>query len=181
MRKHILPFVIFIACGLQAIAQNYHVNEDFNAAALPAGWSNNAVSGTQVWSFGIDGANLHAGNQNLDGTNMAYFDDDSYGSSSNNNTVELLTPTFDNSTSTQTYLEFDYNFRQLNTINDSFYVEVYDGSNWNRVLSLGSDDCGNYMHSQCNVIPHAVIDISAYNSTASQVRFIYSDDDNLFF
>lgn len=178
MRKHILPFVIFIACGLQAIAQNYHVNEDFNAATLPTGWSNNAVSGTQVWSFGIDGANLHNGNQNLDGTNMAYFDDDSYGSSSVNNTVELLTPTFDNSTSTQTYLEFDYNFRQLNTINDSFYVEVYDGSNWNRVLSLGSDDCGNYMHSQCNIIPHALIDISAYNNANCQVRFVYSDDND---
>src|SRR5690606_13272843 len=92
--------------------------------------------------------------------------------------VELITRAFDNSTSTQTYLEFDYNFIQSNTINDSFHVEVYDGSNWNRVLSLGSDDCGNYMHSQCNVIPHAVIDISAYSSTASQVRFIYSDDDN---
>lgn len=181
MRKHILPLVIFIACSMQAIAQNYYIDEDFNSAALPSGWTNNAVSGSQTWSFGIDGANtaLHSGNQNLDGTAFAFFDDDVFGTSSTNNTVELLTPSFDNSSELSTYLEFDYNFRAANAVTDSFYVEVYDGSSWVRVFSRWSDDCGNYLNaSQCLSFPHAFVDISAYANANCQVRFVYHDGDD---
>ncbi|MEQ8909142.1 MAG: choice-of-anchor J domain-containing protein [Vicingaceae bacterium] len=176
MKKCILPFLLFLTSIGLVNAQNYHVNEDFNAAALPAGWSNNALSQTQTWSFGIDGVSLQSQNQNLDGTPFAYFDDDALGATSPNNHVELITPSFDNSTSPKTTLEFDYNFRQFASISDSFYVEVFDGSNWVLVFTETMDNCGNYIGPACaNGFPHAVIDLSPYNNANCQVRFRYFD------
>src|SRR5690606_14530545 len=154
---------------------------DFNNSSLPSGWTTNTISGSQAWSFGIDGANLHSGNQNLDGTPMAFFDDDALGSSSTNNTAEILTPTFNNSDEPFTYLSFDYNFRDYASINvtDSFYVDVFDGSQWHRVFSRWQNDCGDYSNSIfCNTFPSALIDISAYSNSSCQVRFTYHDGDD---
>lgn len=174
MKKYILPLVILTAFSIQAFAQNFHINEDFNAAALPTGWSNDTIGGSYGWEFGIDGSSSpQSGINNLDGTNFAYFDDDAIGSAESGNQVELVTPSFDNSTEPITYLEFDYNFRQYGAINDSFYVDVYDGSNWVRVFSEWQDNCGNYV--SCNSYPHAKIDISAYANANCQVRFGYFD------
>ncbi|MBL4709863.1 MAG: hypothetical protein JKY48_15635 [Flavobacteriales bacterium] len=156
-------------------------NEDFNAGALPTGWSNNAVVGTTPWGFGLDGSNDEAGNNNIDGTNFVYFDDD-FATATGVNTVELITPAFDNSTSAITTLEFDYNYRDIGAISvaDSFYVDVFDGTSWNRVFSTqGSDDCGRYLTGLCLAgIPHAIVNISAFNNANCQVRFTYFDDND---
>ncbi|MEX2380651.1 MAG: hypothetical protein WD530_07895, partial [Vicingaceae bacterium] len=181
MKKYILPFVIFTAFSLQAVAQKYHVNEDFNAGSLPSGWETNAISGTEAWKFGVDGHAGDQGNQNLDGTSLAFFDDDSLGKNSTNNTADLVTPVFDNSSDSTTYIEFDYNFRAFGTIStpDSFYVEVYDGSNWNLVFSRTQSDCGDYTaSSQCWYTPHALINISAYSNDSCKVRFVFHDGDD---
>mgnify|MGYP001297963428 CR=1 FL=1 len=180
MKKIILPLLVLLAFVTSLNAQNFHIAEDFNTSTLPAGWTNTAVSGSAVWSFGIDGALVHnsAGNanQNLDGTPFAYFDDDALGVNSNDNTVELKTPVFNNATNLATTLEFDYNVRFYNTIPDSFYVEVFDGLNWVVVFSRTTDDCGNYTSSPCTIgFPHAVVDISAYANANCQVRFTYFD------
>ena len=106
---------------------------------------------------------------------MAFFDDDVLGSSSSNNTAELITPSFNNAGDSITYLSFNYNFRELNFIPDSFYVDIFNGSQWQRIYSVWQDDCGNYMHSQCSTFPSAFIDISAYADTNCQVRFTYHD------
>ncbi|MEQ8910193.1 MAG: T9SS type A sorting domain-containing protein, partial [Vicingaceae bacterium] len=132
----------------------------------------------QTWNFGLDGSAGHPNNQNLDGTAMAYFDDDILGASVSNNHVALLTPVFDNSGLLNTYLEFDYNFRAFAAIQDSFIVEVFDGSRWQMVFSRATDDCGNYINSICNTIPHAKIDITAYQNANCQVRFRYYDGHN---
>src|SRR5690554_2015336 len=137
MKKYLLALMFLCATTAHLFAQNLHVVEDFNAGSLSAGWSHDLISGTISWSFGIDGCGGDPGNQNLDGTNFAYFDDDILGNNPNhhNNTAALVTPAFDNSASPITTLEFDYNFRQYGPINDSFYVEVDTGSGWNRVFS----------------------------------------------
>jgi len=176
-----LLLTIFASFTVYSQAQIVHIQEDFNAASLPLGWSNTAVNGSHNWSFGIDGSTNDAGNNNLDSTNMVFFDDDNYGSVANNNTVELKTPAFDNTAYLATFLEFDYNLRVFPNLNDSFYVEVYDGSNWNVVFSVNQDDCGRYTNlvslSLCEIIgfPHALINISAYTNANCQVRFTYHD------
>ena len=75
----------------------------------------------------------------------------------------------------QLFLEFDYNFRELAAppIPDSFYVDVNDGTNWVRVFSRGTDDCGNWAGICAGNYPHAVINISAYANANCQVRFTY--------
>ena len=48
---------------------------------------------------------------------------------------------------------------------DPDYVDVFDGSNWVRVFSLGLDDCGHYIQAPCaGGFPHAFIDISVSNT-----------------
>jgi len=106
-----------------------------------------------------------------------YFDDDALGPSSINNFAELITSTFDNSLDTITYLEFDYNFKQENgSVLDSFIVDIYDGSQWQRVFSRGNDDCGRWVNPICQIgWPHAIIDITAYKNSQCQIRFRYHD------
>tara|TARA_B100001109_G_scaffold255872_1_gene261902 strand:+ start:5484 stop:8972 length:3489 start_codon:yes stop_codon:yes gene_type:complete len=177
--KSLLVVLALVSGSLQLSAQNFLINENFNQGSLPIGWQNSALSGTQGWSFGIDGATAHGSNQNLDGTSFAYFDDDALGQSSANNHAVLVSPSFDNSALVETILEFDYNFRAFSAISDSFMVEVFDGSQWQMVLSRTTDDCGNYLSNTCmNGFPHAQIDITAYKNVNCQVRFRYFDGNN---
>ena len=103
--------------------------------------------------------------------------------SSSNNTAALVTPYFNNSLNGATYLEFDYNFREFSSINDSFYVEVFDSLNWQRVFSVSVDDCGKYNGSSSNgcvngAYPHFKGEISAYANDSCKVRFVYHDGNN---
>jgi hypothetical protein len=151
-------------------SQTIYISENFDNLTLPVGWSNIASSGSQTWTIDT----IRSGG--FDSTALAFFDDDILGASSINNKAILTTPSFDNSGDSLSYLEFDYNFRQFNGIADSFLVEVYDGSNWQRVLSIGTDDCGSWTAPNCiGNFPHAHIDISAYANANCQVRFIYED------
>ena len=175
MKEHILSIVTILFIGFNASAQNFHVQEDFNSATLPTGWTNTAVTGTTAWSFGLDGSTTNAGVNNLDGTSMAFFDDDNLGAVATNNRADLLTPIFNNASSVSTTLEFDYNFREFSGPLDSFIVSVFDGSNWVDVFSTSVNDCGNYLGACANNFPTANIDISAYNNANCQVRFTYFD------
>lgn len=172
-----ISFLCSLLLGATLYGQIVHIDEDFNAGALPSGWSNLANTGTNAWSFGLDGSSDHTGNQNLDGSSFAYFDDSFFGSSSLSDNTSLVTASFDNSGRANTTLEFDYNFRQFGAnVPDSFKVEVYDGSNWNLVFSKVTDDCGSYVAPGCfNGFPHAVVNIGAYANANCQVRFTYYD------
>lgn len=175
MNKRILFFLASLLITSTLSAQTIHASADFNNSALPAGWTTTAITGSTAWSFGLDGSVDHAGNNNLDGTAMAYFDDSQLGVGSLNNTASLTTPAFNNASNGATFLEFDYNFRQFGaTVPDEFYVEVFDGTNWNKVFSKTTDDCGNYLVCTGN-FPHAVVNISAFANAACQVRFVYFD------
>ena len=176
MKKNLLLTAIFTLISTLTFSQNFYVSEDFNGTNPPTNWTLNTVSGSQNWSFGIDADGSTTGNQNIDGTVLAFFDDDALGGGSLNNTADILTPTFNNSTIPVTFLEFDYNFYQFGPIQDSLIVDVYDGTNWVRVLSIGSDDCGRWTLPACrNRFPRAKIDISSLNNANCQVRFRYFD------
>tara|TARA_R110002096_G_scaffold109056_1_gene238581 strand:- start:6608 stop:16120 length:9513 start_codon:yes stop_codon:yes gene_type:complete len=198
MKKQLLSLLIaaFTLTSLQA--QQFFVNEDFNGTASPpTGWSVSTISGTANWQFGLDGSihinpvtnqpvsGGHPGNNNIDGTRMAFFDDNFLGGSNNNNTPVLTTPVFNNASSTTTTLRFDYNFRSVGpAVDDSLYVEVFDGTNWNVVFSVTIDDCGRYVQpvgqTNCQNLgfPTANVDITAYANANCQVRFIYHDDND---
>ena len=179
-------FLIFLTSS----AQVFHIKEDFNNG-LPKGWTNFAVTGSHKWKFSLDGSNSKGsfpgdiGLNNIDGSPMAVFDDDSLGSGNTNNTVELKTAFFDNSKNASSTLEFDYNFRSITptipSTFDSLYVEIYDGAIWHQIFSVQNDDCGQYANfsgtAKCETqgFPHAKIDISAYANTRCQISFRYHD------
>lgn len=177
MRNFILgSYLLFTSAALTA--QTNYINEDFNASALPSNWTTSAVTGTQTFSFGLNGSVTSAGNSNINGTSMAYFDDDAIGSAGVNNTVELISPFFNNNSANTTILSFDYNFRQSNSVSDSFIAQVYDGnsSSWITVFTQTSDACGNYSSPSCSGnFPTANIDISVYKNAFCRIRFLYHD------
>ncbi len=177
MNKKLLSTLLICVNGLFLFAQTNHINENFNAGTLPTGWTNTANTGTHVWEFGLDGSVDAPGNNNLDGSAMAYFDDSQHLAASTQDNATLETPAFDNSSFLGTFLEFDYNFRkELPTDLDSFYVEVFDGTSWNVVFSETSNNCGDYLI--CTSFPHVKVDISAYANSACKVRFNYYDGGN---
>jgi hypothetical protein len=192
MRNRLLLVLSILFTFLSSEAQNFYVNEDFNSGRnLPAGWTVTTLSGSVNWKITDDGSNAQAnvppgtfagesGLNNIDGTFFAVFDDDSLGAPSTNNTAAIVTPVFDNSAAVRTDLSFDYNFKKNTLVAgsvDSFYVQVFDGSNWVSVFSVTSDDCGYYTGSPCtlNGFPSAIIDITAYANANCQVRFVYFD------
>jgi hypothetical protein len=182
MKKYLLFTLLLSFSFLVIKAQFYYIDEDFNAGVLPAGWTNVAVTGTVAWKFGIDGStgtntNSTNGNQNFDGTPLVYFDDDTLGGNQKNNFARITTPVFNNASSSQSVLEFDYNFKSIAAINDSFYVEVFDGANWQKVFTRVTNDCGHYdVPAECPTgLPHANVDITAYGNANCQVRFVYFD------
>lgn len=149
--------------------------EDFNSG-IPNSWVNTAVSGNFNWMHGLmDDMSDNILDVSLDGTPMVYFNDDSLGSSHKNNTVELLSPIVSPIPNVPLILEFDYNFRDLNSFADKFRVEIYDGSNWVNIFQRTSDDCGRWSKIVCPEPSHAKINISNYINGNLQLKFIYED------
>ncbi len=148
-------------------AQTAVYSENFNSCALPTGWTTVITSGVDDWQFGANGTS------NLDGTCMAYFDDDAIGSGAAFSTVELYSPFYDMSAYATASLTFDYNYLHLNS---AFLVDVWDKAtqSWVNVLTQTTNNCGFW---GCSPYPNFQQDISQYLSDSVQVRFTYDDGD----
>jgi hypothetical protein len=167
----LLSFIFCLTANGQAVV----LFEDFNSASLPTGWTTNAISGSTSWSFGMDGSSQWTGNRNLDGTSFAYFDDFALVNSTNN-TVELISPVFDNSNTLYSTLRFDYNYVDYNMAADSFRVDIFDGLNWVTIFSRTYDDCGSYLTcTPASGFPSAWIWLTPYANANCQIRFVYFD------
>lgn len=172
MRKIFTLFTLVLVCnGLYA---QIWQSENFNGCALPAGWTENILSGTQGWLF-VDQSPDAFNIGNIDGTCMLLFDDDWLGSAAAPSSVELIGPAVDLSGLPSVLMEFDYNLQEYGpAAGDGFTVDVWDGSTWVNVFSrLDVNDCGAW---SCGPpYPHAVVDVTAYANPAFQVRISYFD------
>ena len=139
--------------------------EDFNGCAMPTGWSTNLVGGVDDWQFGDNG-----GVDNIDGSCMAYFDDDFIGNAAPASWVELLSPVVDNSTGDNLQLTFDFNYNNIGA--DSFFVDVWNGATWDNIMLLTGDSIGFW---NGGPYPTAVIPMAGYTNADFQVRFSYND------
>lgn len=160
-------------------------DENFNTCALPSGWANNTItSGGSLdeWQFDDETRsvlNYSAGS--IDGTCMAYFDDDVF--TNIGGEMELVSPMYDISTYEDLALSFEYDFHTFsgvkpapNDVNASYFtVEVFDGTSWVNVLTANSDNCGFSSFWSCPIAPVS-IDIDAYRNANFQMRFTYNDD-----
>jgi hypothetical protein len=150
-------------------AQTVYLSENFNSGQLPTGWQNNATGSTSaVWAFGNNGG------QNINGTSMAFWDDDAnYGFGDR---PQLTTPVINIANATDPILEFVYNYLDWQFAGESFMVDVFNGTSWVNVLTVsGSDNCGQWT---CTPKPKASINLNAYKNANFRVRFTYDDDDD---
>ena len=127
-------------------------------------WTN--VSNIGNWDWMIS----NNGGSNINGTAMAFFDDDAAGDNNDNN-ADLYSPVFDLTAFATVELSYEYNFRDYNPGN-SLTVDVWDGSVWQTVQTVNTDDCGTW---GCTPTPSILIDVTSYINAAFQVRFTYDD------
>lgn len=132
--------------------------EDFESG-LPAGWSTAVNSGACDWQVGdFTWVGFEFGSDAM------IFDDDACGTGDPNN-VELLSDVYDVTGATSLDLTYDVAYRHLGT--GSFYVEVYDGADWQNVATYSADT---------QTTTDGPFDLLAYANENFQVRYTYDDD-----
>lgn len=144
------------------------MKENFNDCTRPAGWQTQILTGNHDWQFGST-PNPKATGKNLDGTCMAYFDDDLLGDSVPYSAVRLMSPWFDGTQFGRFELNFDVTYRYYQ---DRFavYVQKSDGSEY-PLLEVESDLGGPQLPSYT----HITLDLSAYRDQQMRIIFEYED------
>lgn len=147
-----------LLCGVVPAHAQVFIEEDFASGALPAGWTNNRITGAvgDDWKYNNPGS--RAINKPLR-NEVAAFDADNYSTGGGAEEVALESFAFNGSGKKQLVLEFSQEF--IAGTNAEGFVEVFDGSQWQTV------------HSTTNIAAEKrTIDITAHakHSTA-QVRF----------
>lgn len=141
--------------------------ENFNACGLPSGWTTQVVEGINDWQF--DGGTDNT-NGSMNGSCMAYFDDDGLGQEAVFSTVQLISPVIDGSLYGNMYLDFSVIFRKYSEL-ENLSVLISDGTTAVPIAtyldSLGGPAFSDYIHQQ--------IDLSAYRSEQMQIIFQYDD------
>lgn len=164
-----LPLAIGLLATFSLQAQNIQF-EDFDACALPVGWTVETTLGDTAWTFGDNVAGTPGGS--IDGSCMAYFHDDDYGNGSPALIIDLNTPVWDLSAQDTAELHFDYLFQSLGAI---FSVAIWDGAAWDTVWTnnIGST-CIGQLFPGCTP-DHISLDITNYLNSDFQAKFIYDD------
>ena len=139
----------------------FNIFEDFEATALPNGWTNIALRGSDLWTFGSGDMSGAIGDFP---TNAAIFDDDAAGPGVDN-AVQLISPAYNMTGAVTATLSFDYAYNFLSGA-EFFSAEIFDGTEWIEILFLQED---------VNPTNTGAIDVSAYVNDAFQVRFTYDD------
>ncbi|MDR9373227.1 MAG: PKD domain-containing protein [Schleiferiaceae bacterium] len=149
----------------QCNAVSLPFSEDFNQGPGCFTITDGGTS-TDTWDTVRAGGNTNLSGD-LDGTGYVAADSDGAGSGATLDEI-LTSPIIQAGNITGSLiLEFDQYYNQL--FNDSGFVQVYDGSQWQTVFTANSS-YGNF-----GAPDHQFIDITAYAHDSLQVRFIYRD------
>ncbi len=177
------------------------IAENFNSCNLPGGWTitttnpytfqNENGEDPEVqyrWKFDNDNRPLinydySSPPYTINGSCMAYFDDDINSSSQFSGINTLTSSVYDLTQFENVVLSFDYNFHNFEDgkpANGSFFkVEVRTvAGNWVQILYDDDDTCPWTDAWASNCSTHFSANIDQYAHNAFQVRFIYSDGDN---
>lgn len=146
------------------------VKETFNGCTQPAGWQTEALTGDYNWEFGytVNPKTTYAG-KSMDGSCMAFFDDDILGDTAASSSVRLYSPWFDGTQFGRFVIDFDIIFRYYND-RVALYVQHADGSEFlisEAEYDLGGPHFPNYNHVQ--------LDLSNYRSQQMRIFFQYDD------
>lgn len=146
------------------------LKETFNGCAKPAGWETQIVTGNDDWLFGYETnpKTTYAGTS-MDGSCMAFFDDDLLGGAAPYSTVRLMSPWFDGAQFGRFELSFDIIMRYYSE-KISILVQHGDGTEYlvrEAAFDIGGPHFPNYVRSY--------LDLSPYRSQQMRVVFEYDD------
>jgi len=154
------PFSFTTAC---VAVTSFPYSEDFetSTSSIPQCWVNEQ-NDDEDWIFRSGSIGHGSTGDHTTGSGFYAGVDDSQGLATDtlNN---LLTPLFDLTSLTTPRLTFWYFIGNDATLTSTLYIDVYDGSTWNMGVSTITHTSAAWL--QANV------DLSAYNSANSQIRF----------
>ncbi len=126
-QPYFLLAALFLLFSTHLCAQNVLLFEDFNACALPAGWTVKATGNqNSAWSVGIS-TNDDAVGQSIDGTCFLLIDDDATGDDTPAYVIDFVSPPFDASKNSTIAMACDIHYRDWNEAKENFQVLVTDG------------------------------------------------------
>ncbi|PIE49079.1 MAG: hypothetical protein CSA39_04515 [Flavobacteriales bacterium] len=180
MRKYYLTLLsICFAILLHAQLQE----ENFNAAAMPSGWTATTTPSNCEWVFGYTGnvpgsgvkkpASCPSGaalfNDNYNAADPTSCQDNGY-------SVSLMGPEIDlvSNNTTSAAIEIIYNHQAFG-YDGNFKVEVWDGTAWQNILTETTD----VPPRNTGQNKTRLIDVSNYINSAFKVKFIYEDENTL--
>lgn len=138
--------------------------QDFNACSLNGGWYTYIETGSHDWQIGAH----YTGT--IDGSCMAYFDDDAIGQNADPSRLMLVSPTFDATQKATITLDFDLSYRFFQ--NDYFAIVVFDGNDYQIVDFFTQSNVGGESMSE---FEHLTYDLSVYRNPDMHVVFLYDD------
>ncbi|MGB1205376.1 MAG: hypothetical protein ACPG5B_07015 [Chitinophagales bacterium] len=140
--------------------------ETFNDCTLPAGWTNEIVSGDYGWQFGND----TIWTTTMNGTCMAFFNDNNLGENATPSEIILATPSFDATQYGNIVLNADIHFASYENV--PLVISVYDGSSWIPVQTYMNDIFSGWSYREDVRLD---VDLSAYRNPNMRISFTFDD------
>ncbi len=145
--------------------------ETFNDCTMPAGWSVQHPQGVDDWQFGIaQNANLSASEQSINGSCMAFFDDDALGADADPSIALLYSPWLDLEGFAEIELNLDFIFRRA-IIDEHLTIYLDDGQDFKLVEVYTTDQGGYGFDEHIN----RSFDLSGLRSASARLAFEYGD------
>lgn len=168
-------FTFFTFFTLLSITINAQVfSENFNANALPTGWTVQNTASTFNWQVGTQSGFATFPN------GAAFFDDDDAGPGGLNSNALITSPVIDISSVPSPKLSFKY-ANMIYDQNSIIKAEVFDGSEWKQVFVAAGElgtwgiDFDTFMYVLEGYAQSGEIDLTPYKNANFKLRFVYND------
>lgn len=148
------------------------VLQNFNDCSNGTAWETQILQGDNDWQFGqIDNQNVGQ-NVTINGSCMAFFDDDVIGEEAAPSVIRLISPSFDGATFANYFLDFEAVFRQAQE-RETFAVGMIDVATGEEQIiktytsPLGAEDFTSFATERIN--------LTAYRAQQMQIFFQFDD------
>lgn len=169
---YLLTICTFLIAQM-SIAQTIEIDESFDSCSMPTGWTTNILAGQDDWVFGqVNNGNAWAGST-MNGTCMAFFDDDGIGDSAPSSVVQLISPPINGIVYENIDLSFQLHFRGY--ANSNLKVKVKNGNDIYAIDTYVDEEISGNQFVNYDTMYY---DISAYRGPNMQIIFEFDDDNN---
>jgi len=172
-----------------------HWIENFNESKIPDFWkvaSNNGAFFTRPYAWKCDGTDREISNygwssnpvsgRTIDGSKMAYIDDDYISSSDYTGTTELISPAYNLGLYDRVEVSFDYLFHKFNSKGENsshFSFEIWNGASWVLVFNSEETACDWFKIWDDACTSNVTLNITEYiYGEDTKFKFVYTDGDD---